>query len=83
MAISAMIFIYALAHFKYIFDMNKSKSIRNDSCKSLACTCERAFLYNVRSTGHQPGKERSCNTVNFQNRALQDNCNHTKNYLSK
>lgn len=76
MAVSAMIFRYTPAHFKYIFAINKSKS------KSLVCTREKAFLDSVRNAGHQPGKERSCRIVNFHG-ALQENCNHTKNYLSK
>lgn len=83
MAISAMIFIYTLAHFKYIFDMNKSKSIQRNSCKSLVYTCGKHFYYNVRNTGYQPGKESLCKSTNFHKKALQDNCNHTKNYLSK
>ena len=59
-----------------VYFWHKSKS------KSLVCTCEKAFLDNVRNAGHQPGKERSCRIVNFHG-ALQENCSHTKNYLSK
>lgn len=55
-AISAMIFNYAPARFKYIFDINKSKSKQKNSCKNLACTCEETFLNNVKNAGHQ-GKE--------------------------
>lgn len=43
MATSAMIFKYAPAQFKYIFDINKPKGKQKNSCKSLACTCEKHF----------------------------------------
>lgn len=82
MAISAMIFKYTPAHVRSIFDINKSKSKHRNSCKNLVCTCEKAFLDNVGDAGHQPGKERSYRIANF-HKALQDNCSHTKNYLSK
>lgn len=79
MAISAMIFKYTLAHFKYIFDINKSKS-KQEIIWEPSVYIWKAFPDNVRSAGHQPGKERSCRIATFRNRALQGNCNHTKNY---
>lgn len=65
MATSAMIFKHTPAQSKDIFDINKSKGKRKNSCKSLVCTCEKTFLDNGKSAGHQPGKEMSCKTANF------------------
>lgn len=65
MATSAMIFKYTPAQFKDIFDINKSKGKQKKSCKSPVCICEKSFLDNGRSAGHQPGKEMSCKTADF------------------
>lgn len=45
--------------------------------------CVKAFLYNVKNTGCQPGIERSCKIAHFPNRAWQDNCNHNQNKQKK